>query len=205
MAGTADNWVVTDVIIGPGKFYAGLGTPGAGGRLILSSDGTPDATQNPLAVHLGMTEGGTAWSIKPTFQKFFADEFLDPIITRATQQETMITGSLYQILNMAIAAILLPTGTRSDLSGTTGMSFGGDGAFDYSSVAVIAPVEGSSAPVVYQVFHLYKAFNNAGIASQITSKKVGATPFAFEGSAITTRAVGDQTGRLFRQNSGAAS
>lgn len=201
---TADNWVTTDVIIGPGKLYAGLAIPGTGGRLILSSDGTPDATQNPLAVHLGMTEGGTAWSVKPTFQKFYADEFLDPIITRATQQEVMITGSLYQILNMAIAALLLPTGTRSDLSGTTGMTFGGDGAFDYTSVAVIGPVEGSS-PVVYQVFHIYKGFNNAGIASQITSKKIGSTPFAFEASAITTRVVGDQTGRIYRQNAGAAS
>lgn len=204
MAGTADNWVTTDIIIGPGKIYVGLAVPGAGGRLILSSDGTPDSAQNPLAVHLGMTEGGTAWSIKPTFQHFYADEFLDPIITRATQQESMITGSMYQILNMALAVHLFPTGTRSDLSGTTGMTFGGDGNFDYTSVAIIAPVEGSS-PAVYQVFHLYKAFNNAGIASQITSKKIGSTPFAFQGSAITTRAVGDQVGRLFRQNAGAAS
>lgn len=201
---TADNWVTTDIIIGPGKIYVGLAIPGAGGRLILSSDGTPDATQNPLAVHLGMTEGGTAWSIKPTFQKFYADEFLDPIITRATQQESMITGSMYQILNMALAVFLFPTGTRSDLAGTTGMTFGGDGAFDYTSVAIISPIEGSS-PVIYNVFHLYKCFNNAGIASQITSKKIGSTPFAFEGSAITTRAVGDQVGRFYKQNAGAAS
>ncbi len=205
MAGTADNFVTTDVILGPGKIYAELAIPGAGGRLILSSDGTPDATQNPSAVHLGMTESGTAWSVKPTFTNFNADEFLDPIITRVTNEEAVISGSMYQIANMALAKILMPTSLRSDLSGTSGLSFGGSGVITYSSVAVVSPIEGSSGPIVYAVFHLYKAFNDAGLAAQITSKKLSATPFAFRGLAIPTRAAGDTVGRFFRQNAGAAS
>ena len=202
---TADNWVTTNVAIGPGKLYAELAIPGAGGRLILSSDGTPDATQNPSAVHLGMTEEGSAWSIKPTVQTFMADEFQDPILTRITGNEIALTGSLYQVMDMAIADLLLQNATRSDLSGTQGVSIGTVSVPQYTSVAVIFPIEGSSGPVVYGAFHLYKAFNDQGLAAQITSKKLSSTPFAFRGIAIPTRAAGDTTGRFFKQIAGAAS
>lgn len=205
MAGTPDNFVTTDVAIGPCKMYAGLAIPGANGRLILAADGTPDATQNPSAVHLGMTEAGVTWTAKPTITNFNADEFVDPIISRITGQEILMSGSLLQIMNMAVAAKLMPSAVRSDLSGTQGLSFGTVSELTYDSVACIFPIEGSSGPVIYGVMHLYKAFNDAGLAAQITSKKLSATPFAFRGVAITTRAANDTTGRFFRQNAGAAS
>jgi hypothetical protein len=205
MAGTADNWVVTDVARGPGKLYAGLAIPGAGGRLILSSDGTPDATQNPSAVHLGMTEEGVSWSIKPTITNFPADEFQDPIISTVTGNEIAMTGSLLQIMNMAIVDILLQNATRSDLAGTQGVTIGTVDVLQYTSVACIFPIEESSGPTIYGVMHLYRAFNDQGLAAQITSKKLGATPFAFRGNAVTTRAKTDTTGRFYRQLAGAAS
>lgn len=204
MAGTADNFVTTDVAIGPCKLYAELAIPGAGGRLILASDGTPDATQNPSAVHLGMTEAGCAWSVKPTLTPFFADEFQDAIITRVTGNEIVLSGNLLQVMNMSIADILTQNATRSDLAGTQGVSLGTNPTPQYTSVAAIWAIEGSS-PTVYGVFHLYKAFNDQGLAAQLTAKKLGTTPFAFRGVAITTRAIGDTTGRFFKQLAGAAS
>lgn len=205
MAGTADNFVTTDVAIGPCKLYAELAIPGAGGRLILASDGTPDATQNPNAVHLGMTESGVSWSTKPTLSNFSADEFQDPIITRVTGNEIVLSGNLLQIMNMSIADILTQNATRSDLAGTQGVSLGTNPTPQYTSVAAIWAIEGSSGPTIYGVFHLYKAFNDQGLAAQITSKKLGTTPFAFRGVAITTRAAADTTGRFFKQLAGAAS
>lgn len=207
MPGTADNWLTTAIVKGPGKAYANLGgTPSAGlgwdgaagSRLLLHTDGTPQSTQNPTAVHLGMTEGGTTFSVKPTFTDFFADEFTDPIATQVTQDQAVIGGSLLQIADMAVQAVMNPTGTRADLSGAQGITFGGQTTLVYTSVAVIFPLEGSTK---WGVFHLYKAFNDQGIAGQITSKKLGASPFAFRGLAITTRAQGDQVGYFFRQNS----
>lgn len=205
MAGTADNWVVTDVARGPGKLYAGLAIPGAGGRLILASDGTPDATQNPSAVHLGMTEEGVSWSIKPTIQDFRADEFQDTIISTVTGNEVAMTGSLLQIMNMAIVDILLQNATRSDLAGTQGVTIGTVDVLQYTSVACIFSIEESSSPTVYGVMHIYRSFNDQGLAAQITSKKLGSTPFAFRGMAVTTRAKADTTGRFYRQLAGAAS
>jgi len=197
MAGTADNWVTAAVAIGPGKLYAKLAVPGANGRIILHTDGTPDSTQNPTALHLGMTEGGTEFSVKPNVTQFFADEFTTPIVSRVQQEEALISGSLLQILDFDVEAVLNPTATTSNLAGTKGITFGGSGVLTMTSVAVIFPLEGT--PTIYGVFHLYNAYNDQGIAAQITSKSLGATPFAFRGQAITTRAVGDQTGRLFKQ------
>lgn len=205
MAGTTDNWVVTDVARGPGKLYAGLAIPGTSGRLILASDGTPDATQNPAAVHLGMTEEGVSWSIKPTITNFNADEFQDPIISTVTGNEIAMTGSLLQVMNMAIVDILLQNATRSDLLGTQGVTIGTVDVLQYTSVACIFPIEESSGPTIYGVMHLYRSFNDQGLAAQITSKKLGSTPFAFRGIAVTTRAKADTTGRFYRQLAGAAS
>ncbi len=205
MAGTSDRFDSTKVAIGPGKLYAGLAIPGTNGRLILASDGTPDAIQNPNALHLGYTEGGTEWKYAHTLTSFPADESNFPIVSRITGEEATISGSLLQVMDFDIATILSPTAVRSNASGTTGMTFGGNTTFSYNSVAVVFPIEGSSSPVVYGVFHLYKAVNDAGLAAQITSKKLGASPFAFKGHAISTRAAGDQVGRAFMQNAGAGS
>jgi hypothetical protein len=210
MAGTADNFLTNRIALGPGKIYGNLGGTsnaewdlGAGVRLLLHTDGSPNATQNPNAVHLGMTEGGEQWSVKPTKTDLFADEFTDPIASRVTAEEIMLAGSLLQISDMAVQAIMNPTATRSDVGGSEGLTWGGGGAILYRSFAVIWPIEGSTT--LFQVFHIYKGYNDAGIAAQITKSKLGASPFAIRGYSITTRTAGDQAARFFRQSVGAGS
>jgi hypothetical protein len=207
MAGVTDNWQNTRIALGPGKAYGNLGGTdnaewglGAGVRLLLDADGTPNTTQNPFAIHLGMTEGGEEWSVKPTKTDFFADEFTTPIASRITAEEIVLSGALLQIGDFDVMEVMNPTGTRSDVGGTQGLTFGGAGTIVYRSFAVIWPVEGSTT--LWHVFHIYRGYNDQGIAAQVTSKKLGSSPFAIRGYAITTRATGDQTARFFRQISG---
>lgn len=209
MAETLDNFIAEAVLIGPGKFYADLG--GGSGqwdgaadvRLILGPTGAPDSDQNPNAKHFGYTEAGTEWLVKPNSTGFTPDESLEAVITRVTAEDKVISGSMWQVLDMDLAEILMPTATRSDVMGSKGLTFGGSGVLAYTSVAVIAPLE--SDPTRFAVFHLYKAFNDAGLAAQVTSKKPTASPFAFRGQAIGTRAAGDRAGRYFVTNAGAQS
>lgn len=208
MAGTADNWLTSRIALGPGKLYGNLGGTnnapwdlGAGVRLLLHTDGSPNSTQNPNAVHLGMTEGGEEWAVKPTKTDFFVDEFIDPITSRITANETTITGSLAQISDMPVQVIMNPTATRADAGGAERLTFGA-GSIVFRSFAVIWPVEGDSTK--FHVFHVYKAYNDQGMAAQITSKKLGFSPFALRGYAITTRDATDTTGEFFRQVSGAS-
>lgn len=207
MAGIPNNWLTSRIALGPGKLYGNLGGTdnaewalGASVRLLLDADGAPNTTQNPYGMHLGMTEGGEEWSSKPTKTDFFADEFNDPITSRITAEETVISGSLLQISDMDVQELMHPTATRSDLTGTEGLTFGGSPSIVYRSFAVIWPVEGSST--LFTVFHVYKGYNDQGLAAQITSKKLGTTPFAVRGYAITTRTAGDYTARFFRQVGG---
>lgn len=208
MAGTSDNWLTQRIALGPGKMYGNLGGTNndvwdgvAGVRLLLHTDGTPNSTQNPNAVHLGMTEGGEQWHVKPTKTDFFADEFIDPITSRITANEVLISGSLLQVTDMAVQAIMNPMATRSDVGGSEGLTFG-VAPIVFRSFAVIWPVEGSTTK--WAVFHIYKGYNDQGMAAQVTLKKLGASPFAIRGYAITTRATTDQTARLFQQVSGAS-
>jgi hypothetical protein len=208
MAGTPDNFVTQDVGIGPGKFYIDLGG-GTGAwdgaadvRLILDADGTPDSTQNPNALHVGWTDAGWTFGVKPTFTNFNADESPDPIISRVTAQEALISGALLQIMNMDLAEVLNPTMTRSDVMGSKGVTIG-NATPQYTSVALIWPMEDD--PTRYGVVHFYKAFNDAGLAGNITSKDLSKSPVAFRGLAVATRAVEDRVGRYFVTNEGAQS
>jgi hypothetical protein len=210
MAGTADNWLTTRLSLGPGKLYGNLGgTTNApwdlatGVRLLLHTDGTPNSTQNPFAVHLGMTESGSEWSAKSSSTNYPVDEFVDPVISRVTGQEILITGSLAQISDFAVQQIINPTATRSDVGGSEGMTWGSNSpTIVYRSFAVIWPVEGSATQ--WHVFHIYKGYNDQGMAAQITRTKLGFSPFVIRGFPITTRTDGDYTARFFRQVSGAS-
>lgn len=209
MAGTLDNFVPEAVLIGPCKIYGDLGggsgqwDGAANVRLILHSDGTPDSTQNPSAKHIGYTQDGAEWLVKPTVLNFTPDESLEPVISRVQEEEKVVTGSAWQLLDIDLAEILMPTATRSDVMGSQGLTFGGSGVIGYTSVAVIAPLESDATR--FAVFHLYKAFNDQGLAAQVTSKKPTSSPFAFRGLGIGTRAAGDRAGRYYVTNAGAQS
>ena len=199
MAGTPDNFNNQTIIIGPGKMYADLAIPGAGGRLILYSDGTPDATQNPDAKHIGYTREGTTVTANVTLQKFFGDESEYPLVTRKQQEIVSISGELLQPADMDLLEILMASGTRTAISGIDGMHFGSAlSALNYTSVAVIAPLEEDATR--FWVAHLYRAVNESGIDLRVTRTNLGGIPFSFTGDQISTRAVGDRLGIIFKQN-----
>jgi hypothetical protein len=182
MAGTSDNFNALYTSSSPGKLYIDLGGASngiwdgaAGVRLILSSDGTPDHTQNPNARHVGYTAAGVEALSKPTFFLGNSDESLSPIIARPNGEELAISGSMLQVTDIDLMEILNPTGTRSDVMGTKGLTFGAKTTMDYTSVAVVWPLE--EDPTLYGVFHIYKAYNDAGLAFKISGKAMAENPF----------------------------
>lgn len=197
MVGTPVNWEVGAIAKGPGQLWTNLSVPIAGGKLKLATDGTPDATDNPNAEHVGMTDAGSAISVKQTFTDFFADEFVDPIIKQVASQEMAITGNWLQVTNFDILQVLTPGATRSDGAGFQRVTFGGNTTINYYSTALIFPLE--TNPALFGVFHIYKGINDPGLAFEIGRKKLGSSPFAIKGVAITTRASGDQVGAYWKQ------
>jgi hypothetical protein len=205
----ADNFVAAAVLQGKSKLYVDLGGGSgewdglAGVRLLLDAAGEPLGSQNPNKKHLGYTEAGLEWLVRPQMTGFTPDEEEDPIIFRVQAEEKVISGGMWQIADMDLAEALMPTATRSDVGGSKGLTFGGAPNLVYTSVAAIAPLQ--SDPTRFAVFHLYKALNDQGLAAQLTKTKVSNSPFAFRGAAISTRAAGDRAGRYFITDSGAPS
>lgn len=206
---TADNFVAAAVLQGKSKLYVDLGGGSgewdglAGVRLLLDTDGSPLPAQNPNARHLGYTQEGLEWLVRPEFLGFTPDEELDPIIFRPQSEEKVISGGMWQLADLDLAEALMPTSLRSDVGGSKGLTFGGRQTIAYTSVAAIAPL--ALDPTRFAVFHLYKAFNDQGLAAQLGKTKVSNSPFAFRGLAISTRAEGDRAGRYYVTDSGAPS
>src|ERR1051325_1400354 len=106
MAGTNPNWRVAARALGEGQLWANLAIPGAGARLTLATDGTPDSTANPNAIHLGATKSGAKLMVKPTRQDFNVDEFDTPIDSMITQLESAISAELVGVTDMALLELL---------------------------------------------------------------------------------------------------
>src|SRR5574343_167647 len=99
MAGTATNYDSTTIVVDTvGQLWAGLAVPGAGARLTLDTDGTPDSTANPSAIHLGHTKEGSKVTIVSSITKYYADEEASPIKAVVDATDMSIEGSFLQLL-----------------------------------------------------------------------------------------------------------
>lgn len=197
MAGTATNWNVAAIAQNQGQLWANLAIPAAGARLTLHTDGTPDSTANPNAKHLGMTREGAQFMVKPKFDQYYADEFVQPIKTGLSEQEMMITAELLQVTDTALLELLTPgVGTKTTGTGYEQVTFG-QRPIVYSSVAVIFPTEAD--PTKFAIFQLYKAINEGGIDMKIGRKTLSGIPVSFRGFDIPTRAIADTAGSFWKQ------
>lgn len=198
MAGTATNNDVTVIANSPGQLWAGLAIPAGGAALTLDTDGTPDATANPSAIHLGMTREGAVFNVKPAFEQFYADEFSSPIKVRMTALEATLSAELLQITDAdVLQKITAGFGTYSSALGYERTTFG-VGVQSYTSIALIFPTEADVTK--FAVFHLYKAFNENGLDSvAITRKGMSGINVMFRGVDITTRTATDTVGAYWKQ------
>lgn len=196
--GVADNFDNSQVVIGPGKIYADLAVPAHGGRLILDpADGAPSSSQNPDGKHIGYTREGATIQTQPQVTDYLGDESPYPLVSRVQSEVTSITGEILQVADFDLMEILMPTATRSAISGIDGIHFGGNDRITYTSIAIVAPLE--EDPTLFWVAHLYSAFNNQGVAARVSRTALAGSPFAFQGRPISTRPAGDRLGVLFKQ------
>jgi hypothetical protein len=199
VAGTATNYGITKIRAGSvGQLWVGCAIPAGSARMTLASDGTPDATANPNAKHLGMTREGATFNVKPGFENFMADEFSSPVKTRMTGLEMTIAAEILQVEDWDILEqITAGFGTRVTDTTFDQLTFG-IGSQSYTSVALIFPTEGDKTK--YAVFQLYKAFNEAGLDSlQISRKTMSGARVTFRGLDITSRDITDLSGSFWKQ------
>jgi hypothetical protein len=197
MAGTATSWKTTNVALNAGQLWANLAIPGAGARLTLDTDGTPDAAANASATHLGATKSGVKVMVKSDLAKYNVDEFSAPIISNINSVDAGISGELVGVTDSILVAFLLPgVGTYATASGYKQVQIGKK-AIAYSSIAHIYPLREDTSK--YGIFHLYSSINDSGVEWAIARTELGFTPFSFVGYEITTRAATDTIGNIWNQ------
>lgn len=197
MAGTADNFSTSLLTIGPCKFYTGLAVPGAGARLTLHTDDTPDSTANANAVHVGFTDQGLKFTYTTEIQTFEADEQTAPIFSRLLTEKAMLEGTILQNADLNVLDELLMAGTMGSASGYEEITLGGNTTVTGMSVAVIWPSVASASNAM--IINIYNAYNEVGLELNITRRELGKTPFRFAGQAVATRAVGDRLCNIWKQ------
>lgn len=198
MAGTATNFSPTTIKAGTsGYLWANVAVPGAGARMTLHTDGTPDATANPSAVHLGMTKAGATFTIKPSFENYNADEFRAPIKSSIMAVEMTLEAEILQVEDFSILEqCTLGFGTKTTGSGYEQISIGTK-TLTYVPIALIWPTENDATK--FAVVQLYKAINTEGVALQVARQSQGSCKVSFKGHDIVTRAAADTMGSFWKQ------
>lgn len=196
MAGTAKAYNTAMVELGPGDIWLGVATPGAGARVTIHTDGTPESVANPSAKHLGMTLEGARLIYTPGLTNYESDEQTAPIITQLSGEEARIEGSSLQILDTALMTYLMAGATYGSGAGYEQNTLGGKQTVATFSVLYVAPIYADTTK--FLVVNLYKAYNAAGWQADISRKKMAAVPFNFFGLSIASRAAGDQLGNFWK-------
>ncbi len=198
MAGTALNNDTTTIVVDRvAQLWAGLAVPSAGARLTLDADGTPDATANPNAIHLGHTIEGTTISIVAAITKHFVDELEAPFKASVDATDMMFEGRFAQVMDEdVLKQITAPFGTYATGSGYKEFSIGRK-TLTYTSLALIFPTPMDSTK--FAVAHIYNGLNEAGLTYSVSRKGMADTPFKFVAYGLSTRAAGDTVGKYWWQ------
>lgn len=198
MAGTSTNFDTTTIIVDRvAQIWANLAVPSGGARLTLDADGTPDATANPSAIHLGHTIEGTTLTIASSLTKHFVDELEAPFKASVDATEMMFEGRFAQVMDEdVLKQITAPFGTYATGSGYKEFAIGRK-TLSYSSIALIwaTPMDSTK----YAVAHIYNGLNEGGLNFGVTRKGMADTPFKFVAYGLSTRAVTDTVGKYWWQ------
>lgn len=179
----------------PSRIWFGLAVPSASAYLTIGATGIPDATENPNAKLIGLTEKGAMLSL----QRSFTEEFYDEVKYAVERNLDQIGGSikceaaqvldsdLLSLATVGMGTALTPVGKKAWTLGESALAF--------TSIAAIAPTKAD--PTKFVVFHLYQAYNKADFDVGLSRVERSKLPLDFVGTAIATRAATDLFGVLY--------
>jgi hypothetical protein len=199
MAGTPKNYATPNIPTGPGDVWINVELPTVLNELTLDpTTWTPDSTASATCVHLGkISPDGLTITWKPTFEGQMSDETSAPYRYTLAGEEAVISGRWLQVLDSAILLKMTAGAAQRTPTGKSVIDFGGLTTFSTYSVAVIWKM--AEDPTKAVVFHLFKAFNEAGLELGIKRGADAGSPFSLRGLAISTRTAGQQIGQFWKQ------
>lgn len=198
MAGSTLNFNANHITNQYGWFWIELAVPGAGARITLHTDGTPESVANPNAKHLGHTTEGWEMTANTSRENIVVDEQVAPIDTVITELNVALAANMAQTQDISgVLRYLVPGfGTYGTAAGYEQIQ-GGITTITYTACALITPTKNDATK--FMTYNLYKALNDSGLANQIRRRALGNNPVAFRGFGITSRAATDTTFNFWKQ------
>lgn len=198
MAGSTLHFDSSLITLAYGWFWFDMAIPGAAARATLFTDGTPDATANPSAKHLGHTDEGWEMKAQASREDQTVDEQVAPIDTAISSLDVGLAANLVQTQDISgtLRYLVQGFGSYSTAAGYEQIT-GGIIPIVYSSVALIFPQRAD--PTKFMIYQLYKSLNDSGLTNQIRRKVKGNNPVAFKGYVITSRAATDTVFNFWKQ------
>src|SRR5262245_53756441 len=119
--------------------------PGAGARLTLFTDGSPDATANPNAKHLGHTTEGWEFAAKKESEDINVDEAVAPVDRIITNLPVSLAANLAQTQDISgvLRYLTQGFGSYSTAAGYEQVTLGII-PLVYAAVALITPTKNDS-------------------------------------------------------------
>jgi len=207
MAGTAKNYAPLSIVQGPGDLWAipiAAAPTDTAIRLVLASDGSPDATTHPGSVHLGSVAESITTAVKPKLSEIHVDQFDAPIDTYvaglgATIKAKMAQTEAQKIQRMLGVGVYASTVVASgDFSGLTmeTCTFGGINTVPLICLAVISATHAN--PAQYVVSVLYVGYSTGAFSIALGRAKNAMYEASFSALSDPTRTVGRQIGLVYQ-------
>ena len=196
MAGTVKSYTVSEIVQGPGDLWAiGVAPTDSAVRLVLASDGTPDATTHPGSVHLGAIMTAVSTAIKPKIAGIQTDQFEAPIDSYLTELDGKIEADMAQTESQKLQR-MLGVGTYSAASGYEQCTFGGTFTVPKICLAVISPNRNNANQYVVSV--LYVGASIGGFQLALGRAKAASYKAQFQALTDLARTAGQQMGVLYQ-------
>lgn len=172
---------------------------------LISGGSAPPSSNSAGPLFAGAVSGATTIVWTPKIEALSADQVAAPIDARLTSEEQSVEAEIMETDYAKLRAYLangvfasgIDAGLPAGLQNYEEISFGGLMQVPRMSVAIVSPrIE---APGKFVVSQLYSAYQAQALSMPFSREKATTVKVKFNGLADSSRPVGDQVGKVYRQ------
>lgn len=195
MAGTAKAYSNSRSIWNICDVWYGCSVPAAGAKPTLHTDGTPDATANPNAEHVGLLKENFKWFYKSAYMEARSHQLTAPHRRRRGSEEFRGEGRWLQVLDSDLIDALVDGATVSSVTGGKLVEFGGKR--DIASTCVYIISERVDSPGKYICIVFFDGVFTEGLEFTFDNENESSSPLGITGNSVPSRADGRQIGSVY--------
>lgn len=199
MAGTPKNYDNTRTVWGHADIWIDCAMPAAGAKPTLHTDGTPDATANPNAKHVGYLRPNTKWTYKSTKVDARDYQHTAPHRSKRGEESMRVESRWLQVLDADLLSGIVDGVTVTDVSDGTLVEAGGKRDIATTCVYIIA--QRADVAGKYICIVILAALFTEGLEVTFDPEGENDSPLGIDAQAVPSRAEGRQLGQFYIQDS----